>query len=41
MNVNQRCVLLYGNEYGCDVNSADGITEVIIKYHIFRYEKDE
>lgn len=41
MNVNQRCVLLYGNEYGCDVNSADGITEVIIKYPIFRYEKDE
>lgn len=41
LNVNQRCVLLYGNEYGCGVNSSDGITEVIIKYPIFRYEKNE
>jgi len=41
MSVNQRCMLFYGSEYGCEVDCRDSVTTVTVKHPILKIENKE
>lgn len=40
MSVNQRCMLFYGPEYGCEVECENGVTTVTVKHPILEKQED-
>ncbi len=40
LSVNQRCMLFYGPEYGCEVECENGVTTVTVKHPILQKRED-
>jgi len=40
LSVNQRCMLFYGEEYGCEIESCNGVTTVTVKHPILEGQTD-
>ena len=36
MSVNQRCMLFYGPEYGCEIDCKNSVTTVMVKHPILK-----
>ena len=41
LSVNQRCMLFYGPEYGCEIERENEVTIVTIKHPIFKNSEKE
>ncbi len=39
LSVNQRCMLLFGEEYGCEISSDNGVTEITVSYPLIMDEE--